>query len=297
MLYPAHRGAEAAYNELLGDMDGRLGSGTTGWVIIDSGDPEQRGFKSYDWWGPMRAYLKGWSNEHTEETFSCIEWDRWHLRHLYVTGGDGGIFFDLTDQVQPFSVLVEGCVGIGRAFGVGVANCLSRHDEPIIFRRCYCWALDWWGDTAAAYVRIENKDMPDRPDAVFEDCVMVSPQCAFKSSNYGFHTSTHAQLTRCKLVCLNFSQPQGTPSDGIIQSVEEGKLLWVDLRDCTLMGYKVFGVKVKKETAGDIRYTTEGDVKAYIQFQQEIPPGFLRLAGGYFQGSHSPGAGEKRVLD
>jgi len=277
MLYPAHRGAQGVYNELLGDVDGRLGSGTKGWVIIDSGDPEQRGFKSFDWWGPLRAYLKGWSNAHTEETFSAIEWDRWHLRHLYVTGGDGGIFFDLTDRVQPFSVLVEDCVGIGRAFGVGVANCLSRPDEPITFRRCSCWALDWWGDTAAAYVRIENTIMPGRPDAVFEDCVMVSPQCAFKSSNYGFHTFTHARLTRCRLICLNFSQPHGTPTDGIIQSVEEGKLLWVDLRDCTLMGYKVFGVKVKKETAGDIRYTTEGDVKAYIQFQQEIPPGILRL--------------------
>ena len=29
-LYPAHRGASGAYNELLGDWDGRLGSGAIG---------------------------------------------------------------------------------------------------------------------------------------------------------------------------------------------------------------------------------------------------------------------------
>lgn len=278
MLYPANKGAAGAYNELVGDSDGSLGSGTTGWVIIDSGDPKQQGFKSYDWWGPIRSYAKGWSKEHTEETFSAIGWDRWRLRNLYVTGGDAGIFFDLTDQVKPFTAVVEDCIAIGRAFGGGVASCLSRPDEPITFRRCHLWALDWWGDTAAAYVRVENQTMPQQPDAVFEDCVMVSPQCALKSSNYGFHTFSHIKLVRCRLIALNFSQPQGTPTDGIIQSVQEGKLLHVDLEDCTLMGYKVFGVKVQKETASDITYTTAGDVKAYVQFQQETPKGFHRLS-------------------
>lgn len=277
MLSPAHKGAKGAYNELIGDIDGSLGSGTSGWVVLDSGDPEQRGFKSYDWWGPIRAYTQGWSPEHTEPTFSAIGWDRWRLANLYVTGGDGGIFFDLTDQVKPFSVLVEDCVSIGRAFGGGVASCLSRPEEPITFRRCHLWALDWWGDTAAAYVRVENATMPAQPDAVFEDCTLVSPQCALKSSNFGFHTYTHVKVTRCRLIALNFSQPHGTPTDGIIQSVQEGKLLHVDLEDSTLMGYKVFGVMVQKETAGDIRYTTKGDVKAYVQFQQEVPPGIHRL--------------------
>ncbi|OGD18633.1 MAG: hypothetical protein A2W03_08540 [Candidatus Aminicenantes bacterium RBG_16_63_16] len=278
MLYPAHKGAAGAYNELVGDTDGSLGSGTTGRVIIDSGDPEQQGFKSYDWWGTVRSYTKGWSKEHTEETFSAIGWDRWRWRNLYVTGGDAGIFFDTTDQVKPFSVVVEDCVGIGRAFGGGVGNCLSRPEEPITFRRCHLWALDWWGDTAGAYVRVENTTMPRQPDAVFEDCVMAGPQCALKSSNYGFHTHSHIKLVRCRLIALNFSQPQGTPTDGIIQSVEEGKLLHVDLEDCTVMGYKVFGVKVKKETAGEISYTTRGDVKAYVQYQQEMPKGFHRLS-------------------
>src|SRR6185369_2705247 len=68
-LYPAHRGASGAYNELLGDWDGRLGSGAIGWVVIDSGDANL-GFKSYDWWGNIRAYKKGWSKDHREESFS-----------------------------------------------------------------------------------------------------------------------------------------------------------------------------------------------------------------------------------
>lgn len=277
-LFPAHPGAAGAYNELLGDSDGRLGSGTTGWVVIDSGDPGQRGFKSYDWWGPIRATSKGWSPQHTEATFSAIGWDRWRFSRLYVTGGDAGLFFDTTDQVKPLSVVVEDCVSIGRAFGGGAANCLSRPDEPITFRRCHLWALDWWGDTAGAYIRIENPEPPARPDAVFEDCTMVGPQCALKSSNFGFHTYSRVRAARCRLIVLNFSQPQGTPTDGIIQSVQEGKLLHVDLEDCTLMGYKVFGVIVKKETAGEIGYTVRGDVKAYVQFQQDVPKGIHCLS-------------------
>ena len=278
MLFPAQRGAKDNYNELVGDADGSFGSGTTGWVVIDAGDPEQRGYKSYDWWGPIRSNFQGWSAQHNDSTFSAIGWDRWLLRNLYVTGGDGGIFFDLTNQIKPFSVIIEDCIGIGRAFGGGVANCLSRHEEPITFRRCHLWALDWWGDTAGAYVRVENKQMPALPDVRFEDCIMVSPQCALKSSNFGFHTFTHISLKNCRLIALNFSQPQGTPTDGIIQSVQEGNLLKVDLEDCTLMGYKVFGVIVNKETAKEISYTIKGDVKAYVQFQQEVPAGFLRLA-------------------
>ncbi len=39
MLSPSHRGAEGAYNEFIGDFDGALGGGRTGWVVIDSGDP------------------------------------------------------------------------------------------------------------------------------------------------------------------------------------------------------------------------------------------------------------------
>ncbi len=275
-LYPAHKGAAGKYNALVGDFDGSLGSGATGWVIVDSGDPKL-GFKSYDWHGSIRAYKKGWSPEHREESFSANVWDRWRLQHIYATGGDGGLFFDLVDKTEPFTVVVDDCVGIGRAFGGGVASCLSRPDEPIAFRRCYLCALDFWGDTSGAYVRIENKAMPERPDVLFDDCTLVGPQCALKGSNFGFHTFTRVSLKNCRLIVLNFSQPQGTPVEGIIQSVQEGKLLHVDLEDCSLMGYKVFGVIVEKATAKDLGFTVKGRVRAYVQFQQEVPPEIERL--------------------
>ncbi len=275
-LYPVHKGAAGKYNTLIGDADGSLGSGAKGWVILDSGDPKL-GFKSYDWHGPIRAYKKGWSKEHREESFSANVWDRWKLQHIYATGGDGGLFFDLVDNTEPFTVVVEDCVGIGRAFGGGVASCLSRPDEPITFRRCYLCALDFWGDTSGAYVRVENKEMPARPDVLFDDCTLIGPQCALKGSNFGFHTFTRVGLKNCRLMVLNFSQPQGTPVEGIIQSVQEGKLLHVDLEDCSLMGYKVFGVIVQKATAKDLGYTVKGKVRAYVQFQQEVPAGIERL--------------------
>lgn len=276
MLSPAFKGAAGAYNKLIGDIDGTLGSGTTGHVIVDSGDPA-RGFKSYDWFGPIRANQQGWSDEHTDPTFSAIIWDRWILRNLYVTGGDGGLMWDLTNQTKPFTIIVEDCTSIGRAFGGGVASCLSRPEEPIIFRRCKLWALDWWGDTAGAYVRVENPAMPDATDIVFEECVMASPQCALKGGNYGFHTYMRVKLDRCRLVVLNFSQPTGTPTDGIIQSVQNGKYLHVNLEDTTLMGYKIFGVTVDKDSEKDIGYTTSGATQAYVQFQQDVPKGFYRL--------------------
>ncbi len=276
-LYPHFKGAKGRYNSLNGDFNGALGSGTAGQVIIDSGDPEQKGFKSYDWWSTFKATQQGWSKDHTEKTFSATGWDRWALRHLYVTGSDAGLFWDGTNRVEPFTVLVEDCTGIGRAFGGGVASVLSRPEEPVVFRRCVLWSLDWWGDTAGAYVRVENKSMPAVPDVRFEDCTLVGPQCSLKGGNYGFKTFTHVRLDRCALVTLNFSQPAGTPTDGIIQSVEDGKYLSVDLTDCTLMGYKVFGVRVHKGTEKDIQYTTAGAVQAYIQFQQDLPEGFHRL--------------------
>ena len=275
-LYAAHKGAKSSYNTLIGDAEGLFGGGVKGRPVIDSGDPE-KGFKSYDWWSSFRATSRGWSKDHTEPTFSAVGWDRWVFRNLYVTGGDAGIFFDCTDKVEPFSVVVEDCVAVGRAFGGGVASCLSRPEEPITFRRCHLWSLDVWGDASAAYVRVENPTMPEHPDAVFEDCRLVGPQCSLKASNYGFTTRSRVALKRCRLITLNFSQPGGTPTDGIVQSVEQGDCLAVDFEDCVLAGYKVFGVKVKKETEKDIRYTTKGSCLAYVQFQQEVPSGFHRI--------------------
>jgi len=270
-LYPAHRGAAGAYNELVGDWDGRLGSGTSGWVVLDSGDAA-RGFKSYDWWGPIRAYKKGWSQEHREETFSAIPWDRWRLRRVYASGGDGGLFFDLVDRAEPFTVIVEDCVSLGRAFGGGVANVLSRPEEPSVFRRCTLWCLDWWGDAAGAYVRAEHPQMPAHPDVVFEDSTLAGPDNALQAGNPGYSGFTRVRLARCRLISFNFSQPQGKPGTGVIHSTIEGRYLHVDLEDCTLMGCKIFGAG-----EGEVSFSTRGDVKAYVQFQQPIPQGMLRL--------------------
>jgi hypothetical protein len=270
-LYPAHKGAVGAYNELIGDWDGALRSGTRGWVVIDSGDAD-KGFKSYDWWGPIRAYKKGWSKEHKEETFSAIGWDRWAIRHLYVTGGDAGLFFDLVDHPEPFSVVVEDCFSVGRAFGGGAANILSRPGEPSVFRRCQLWCLDWWGDAAGAYVRAEHPELPAHADVVFDDCTLAGPDNALQAGNPGYAGYTRVGLKNCRLVSFNFSQPQGKPGTGVIFSTIEGKLLHVDLEDCTLMGCKIFGAG-----KGEVSYTTKGDVKAYVQFQQAVPKGMLRL--------------------
>ncbi len=280
-LWPAHPGAAGAYNQLVADVDGALGSGRRGQAVLDASDPGQ-GFKSYDWWGNLRSYQQGWSQAHTEQTFSAVGWDRWHLRHLYATGGDGGLFFDGTNRVEPFSVLVEDCVGIGRAFGGGVASVLSRADEPITFRRCHLWCLDWWGDAAGAYLRVENPAMPERPDVRFEDCTLVGPDNALKSGNPGFATYTRIGVDGCRLIALNFSQPHGQPGTGVIHSTMHGRYLHVDLADTTVMGYRVFGcgkaAPAGAET-GAIGYTTRGSVRSYVQFQQATPAGFTRLSG------------------
>jgi len=137
--------------------------------------------------------------------------------------------------------------------------------------------MDWWGDTAGMYVREERPEPPQTAGVILEDCVLVSPQCSLKAGNPGYTGYSRVRLKNCRLITLNFSQPHGTPSPGIIQSVVDGKYLHVDLEDCTLMGYKVFGVRENPETVSSITYTTTGSVRAYVQFQQEVPKGFLRL--------------------
>ena len=47
----------------------------------------------------------------------------------------------------------------------------------------------------------------------------------------------------------------------------------MDLEDCLLMGYKVFGAG-----KGDVAYTTKGSVKAYVQYTQPVPEGFEKIA-------------------
>lgn len=274
-LAPARKGAAGAYNTLVGDSDGSLGSGATGWVVIDSGDPDL-GFKSWDWWGPIRATDKHWPHGNNQETFSSIIWDRWTLRHLYVAGGDGGFFFDLTDKSgEGFTVIVEDCVGTGRAFGGGVAYPSARAGEPSVFRRCYFLALDWVGDTAAVLLGGFDKSMPEHPHAVFEDCTLVHPDNAVALS-YASHCA-RATFRDCRLIVLNFTQPEmGGQSTGVIctQGHSPTGRLHVDLEDCILAGYSVF---TPGPAAQAVSCSVKGKVQAYVQFKQSVPDGFERL--------------------
>ncbi|NLX56200.1 MAG: hypothetical protein GXY58_13910 [Planctomycetaceae bacterium] len=274
-LAPAHPGAAGAYNTLVGDCDGRLGSGAQGWVLVDSGDPEL-GFKSWDWWGTLRASDRLWPGGNNRETFSCIVWDRWQIQNLYVAGGDGGLFFDLTDKSgKGFTVVVEDCVGTGRAFGGGVVYPTARPGEPSVFRRCYFLALDWVGDTAAVLVGGWEKSMPEHPHAVFEDCTLVHPDNAVAIS-YASHCA-RARFVDCRMIVLNFTQPEmGGHSTGIIctQGHAATGRLHVDLEDCILAGYSVLTPGADAEA---VSYTTQGTVQAYVQFKQPVPDGFQRL--------------------
>ena len=271
-LETVHKGAAGAYNLLIGDVDGSLGSGAKGWVVVDAGDAKT-GFKSWDWWTNMRASTTNWNVGNNKTNFSCIVWDRWALRNIYATGSDAGLFWDLThENGKPFTVLVEDCVGIGRAFGGGVAYPAVRKDEPCMFRRCYFLALDWGGDTGAVLIGGWKDSMPDSPHVVFEDCTLVHPDNAVQVSFASL--AVRAKFKDCRMIVLNFSQPQISPSTGIICCQTDKSKLHVDLEDCILAGYSVFrnGLKDKR-----ITYTTKGKVQAYVQFQQSVPKGFERL--------------------
>jgi hypothetical protein len=289
-LYPAHKGAAGAYNVLEGDWDGRLGSGATGWVVIDSGaprvvvrtdpkaptgnptfmtlpggDPDQEtGLKSVDWWGPWRC----------DPAFSAVIWDRWVFRRLYATGSEGGMGWDMTSQAGcEFSAIVEDCVGLGRFAGACVMGHVNRPREPVVFRRSFFMCLDVWGDAGGAYVRAHNKAMPQTPDAVFDDCTLVGPDNALQVGYPNFEGYSRVKFKSCRLIVLNFSQPHGTPSTGAIYSDLQGKFLHVDLEDCTVMGYRVFGAR-----SNDLfSYTANGTNRAYVQYRQSVPAGFERL--------------------
>jgi hypothetical protein len=281
-LWTNHQGAEGSYNLLIGDVDGTLGSGARGRIVIDSGDPE-KGFKSFDWWSTIRATTKGWSPAHSAPTFSSIAWDRWILRNLYATGGDAGLFWDLTDKSgQGFTVVMEDCVSIGRAFGAGFGYQVVRPKEPVVFRRCFMMALDWWGDAGALGVGSYNPSLPEAPDVICEDCTLAGPdnavQILFPSK------FIRLKLKDCRLMALNFSQPHGTPSTGVISTiVPDPRQVHVDFEDGLLMGFKLFGntnLEAKKTAdagGSEITYTTKGNVQAYVQFRQPTPNGFQRL--------------------
>ncbi len=288
-LWPKHKGAKGAYDVLVGDVDGKLGSGAKGWVVIDSSCPDivvrtdkeagggnppwkiirggapEKGLKSIDWWGPYRCDPK----------FSAAAWDRWIFRGLYSTGSEGGIGWDMTCEAGcPFSVVTENCVGVGRFAGACVAGHVNRSDEPVVFRHSYFMCLDIWGDAGAAYVRAHNKTMPESYDAIFDECTLVGTDNALQVGYPKFEGYSRVKFARCKLIVLNFSQPQGTPSTGIIYSDLAGKFLHVDLEDCFCMGYKVFGARNNDM----FTFTLKGKNRAYVQFQQPTPEGFERLA-------------------
>jgi hypothetical protein len=290
-LYPTFKGAGGSYNLLVGDHDGKLGSGATGWVVVDSGatedvvrtdpqgpgggnptfkilDPEEAkgpetGLKSVDWWGPWRC----------DPTFSGIIWDRWIYRNIYATGSEGGIGWDLTCEAgKEFSALVEDCVGLGRFAGGAVMAHVHRDGEPVVFRRCYFLCMDVWGDAGGVYVRAHNPAPSDIPDAVFEDCTIIGPDNAVQVGYPGFVGYTRLKFKDCRLFVVNFSQPQGTPATGVIFSDLEGKYLHVDLEDTILLGFKVFG-----SSKDMFSYSTKGKVRAYVQYRQVVPEGIERL--------------------
>jgi hypothetical protein len=274
-LYTAYKGAKGSYNLLVGDTKGFYGSGARGRIIIDAGDPE-KGFKSYDWWGTIRAYDKGWSPEHTEKTFSSICWDRWILRDLYTSGGDAGFFWDITDMSgEGFTVILEDCVGIGRAFGGGVCYPVVRTDEPSIFRRSYFLALDWVGDTSAILIGGWEDDTPGFPHLILEDCTLVHSDNALAMS-YASNCS-RVKAVDCRFIVLNFTQPEmGGKSTGIICTEGHGPKgkLHIDFEDCIFAGYSVFTNGKDGEV---VSYTTKGKVQAYVQFKKSLPEGFERI--------------------
>ncbi|MDO5552130.1 MAG: hypothetical protein Q4G68_00080 [Planctomycetia bacterium] len=280
-LYPSHKGAKDAYNELVGDFDGKYGSGAVGWVVLDSSDPE-KGYQSYDWYSSIRAYTQGWTTSHTDETFSSLGWDRWIVRRLYVTGSDAGLFWDCLDDTGPFTVVVEDCISIGRAFGIGVAfaaddpaNPHARPDEPTVFRRTWAASLDTWGDAGAAFLRAFNSTLPEYPDFYLEDCTLVSPDNAIENNCDAYPACTYVSLKNCRLIVNNFSQPGGTPCTGIIRSANGGEKYKVAFEDCSLMGCKVFS----EEADVPIQYELKGHNKVYLQYKQTIPEGFEGFSG------------------
>ncbi len=121
--------------------------------------------------------------------------------------------------------------------------------------------------------------MPAEPDAVFEDCTLAGPDNAVQ---IGYPTFTdifsRVRFKNCRLITINFSQPAGTPSSGIICCDIPGAHCQLDLEDCSLMGYKVFGISQGNGKRTDpVQYSIRGKVQAYVQFQQDVPKGFERL--------------------
>lgn len=283
-------GAPGAYNLLVGDTDGSLGSGATGRVVLDTSDPDpsphqamqlgkpvtvRSGSKYNDW----QVLFRGDPPKHSAKV-----WDRWIIRNLYTAGSEGLCWECGHDPGMEFSVVVENCVGIGRFCGGGVIDFTGRKDEPVVFRGCHFLCLDWWGDAGGVYIRANRKTMPDFPDVIFEDCTLTGPDNAVQVGYPAHEAYTRIKFKNCRLVSLNFSLPDGTPSSGVICCDPRGKFLHVDLEDCVFVGGKVFGKsnraihKVGTALPDDtFSYTVKGKVTAYTRDGEEVPKGFERL--------------------
>jgi hypothetical protein len=271
-LYTPHKGNSGAYNLITGDFDGKLSSGATGWVIVDCGSPDglQSGFKSAGGWRSFSGPPGAASN---------VNFDRWIFRRICATGGETafGIYAAAEASKTPCSLLVEDCIGIGRMAGAYLDDGVGRKDEPLRFRRCHFMNLDRWQDAGAVFVRAQNTAMPKRPDAVLEDCTLVSPDNALRAACSGDDAMfVRVKLKACRLIVLNFAQTQFGPdqaSSGVICcNAKDGRQLHVDLEDCNLMGYKLFGSR-----SGSLSYATTGNNKVYVQFEQTVPRDFERL--------------------
>ncbi len=290
-LYSLHKGAPGAYNLIAGDFDGKLGSGATGWVIIDcsapgvavrpdpakegnwqivQSDAPESGFKS----------VSGWRNfSGPPGTASNLNFDRWIFRRICATGGETafGIYAAGQESNTPCTLIVEDCIGIGRMAGAYLDGGIGRKDEPLQFRRCHFMNLDRWQNAGGAFIRAQNASMPEQPEAIFEDCTLVSPDNALRAAcSHDDSLYTRVKLKDCRLIVLNFAQTQFGPdqaSSGVIYcNARDGSQLHVDFDNCRMMGYKLFGA-----SSGEVSYATTGNNQVYVQFQQTVPRDFDRI--------------------
>ena len=101
---------------------------------------------------------------------------------------------------------------------------------------------EWFSNKSACEAIIDSH-MPATPDALFEDCTLIGPDNAVQIGFPDFKAYTRLQFKNCRLIVLNFSQPNGVPSTGTIYSDIAGKYLHVDMENCVVAGYKVFGAR------------------------------------------------------
>ena len=275
-LAPAYPGAAGAYNALIGDFDGSLGSGAQG-LGAARFRRSRKGFQELGLVGTVPRHRQELANRQQDR--ADVLRDRLRSldlpQHVHGRRRRRAVLGSDNQSGEGFTVIVEDCIGTGRAFGGGLAYPVVRPKEPSVFRRCYFLALDYVGDTAAVLMGGWEKTMPKYPHAVFEDCTMVHPDNAVAMSYAA--NCTRVKCVNCRMIVLNFTQPEmGGKSTGILCTEGHGPdgRLHVDLEDCILAGYCVLTPGKESNVAS---YTTKGKVQAYVQFKQPCPQGFNGL--------------------